>query len=667
MMGIFRRGASGAQLADQRPAWQLGALLIGAVAVPVVTAALAYSAVTRAVRTALPTPPTVLVTRGSVTSTTTTTGVTYAPTQAGLSFTAGAAAAGGVVRSVDVALGAPVRAGQALVTLDARSATRAVEQAATSLEAARITLGQQAAGAPADVATAAQVVAAASAAFQRAQNDRSTLQRGSGADAIAAASQAALTTQNALASAQEQLDVLEARGAALVRAEAIQRQMDAATAALNAAEADIERLLATTDSARFVRPAIDDFASAIEDRCKDLGNRDSCVDLAASAADLDTLSRQIVGGTGGLRDIEALRLALRRALDGASVAGLEGAVTRLAQALAMRPGLQARHDAAIFTFAPYGTPSAEDLLSAARARDAARQAATSAQERLRTLVAGPTTEERGNADQAVSAARAALDAALAAQAALGGGGTAVALQQQRVLLAESALRTAEDALADSVLRAPFDGVIARLDVRVGDAVTPYVPVVTVVDRTVMAVRLAASESEVGAIEPGHLGVARFDAMGGARYLVRVSGVAAVPRAQAGPATFDVEARVLTGGEVAAALASADALLPALGVSATASPAEREALVERLVSQSLPLSGLSASVTLAHRERGSVLLVPNSAIRRDAVRPAVEVLSPGGERETRRVAIGASDGRSTEIISGLTEGERVLERASASAP
>lgn len=646
------------------PILRLGVLAIAAILLTGVSAAAAYQVV-QVQRRATPTAPSaVAVTRGTLASLMTTTGTAYASAQARLSFTAAAAAAGGTVRTVEVGLGDSVNAGQPLVTLDSRNATRAVEQATASLEAARLTYDQLAKAAPSDVAAAAQTVAAANASYQRALNDRSTLRRGSSADAVAAASEAALTAQNALAAAQTELDALQSRGRALANTEDLQRQIDANTAELNAAETDVARLLAGTDSARFLRPAIDDLTQAIEERCKDLGYRDPCVDLARQSSDLRGLVQAISTQTQGVRDLTPLEASLRRALDGATVPGLEAAVFQEAQALAARPGLQARHDAAIFTITPFGAPTADDLLNATRARDAARQALNSAQERLRTLNAGATSEELSNADQAVAAARASLDASLAAQSAVGGGGSPLALQQQRVLLAESTLRSAQDALDDLVLRAPFPGVVAALDVRQGDAVTPNVPIATVTDPSAVSVRVAASESEVGAIASGQLGTARFEALGGATYLVAVTGVASVPKTQAGPATFDVEARVLTGREVATA--PIEPLLGALGLGAQATDADRAALRDRLAKQPPPVPGMSASVTLKQAERANVLLVPNSAIRRDAIRPVVEVIGSGATPTERRVTLGGTDGRMTEILSGLADGERVVEHISVSA-
>ncbi len=617
-------------------------------------------------------PSTVTVARGALTPTRSLVGVSYADVQAKLSFTTAALTTGTVVRSVDVALGERVSAGQPLVALDNRSAMRAVEQAGASLGAARIALEQLTTLAPSDVAAATQVVAAASASLQRAQNDRATLRRGSPADSIAAASQAALTAQNALAAAQTEVDVLQLRVRARSTAEELRRQLDAANAQLGAAESDLDARLAESASARFIAPAAEDVTKAVEERCRDIGNRDVCIDIAAAAPDLTALMAQLVARTSSARDLVPLESSFRRALAGATAAqAIEGSVFRQAQALAMRPGLQARHEATIFTITPYGTPTPDDLLTAARSRDAARQAADSAQERLRTLIGGPTIEELSNAEQGVSSARAALDAALAAQGALGSGGSSVALQQQRVLLAESALRSAQDALDDSVLRAPFDGVVATLSVRAGDAVVPGTPVVTVFDPAAIAVRLTVSDADIARLASGQLGVVRFDALAGQPYVVSIEGLGGAPNAAAGPPTFEVRARVLSSREVMDAGSRLDPLLPALGMARGANASDRAALLERIAAQPQPLVGVPGAIAFPDAPRASALLVPSTAIRRDGARPVVVVVGADGTTSERRVVLGASDGQATEVTDGLVEGEavveRVAERAGSSAP
>ncbi|MFN8639270.1 MAG: HlyD family efflux transporter periplasmic adaptor subunit [Dehalococcoidia bacterium] len=197
-----------------------------------------------------------------------------------------------------------------------------------------------------------------------------------------------------------------------------------------------------------------------------------------------------------------------------------------------------------------------------------------------------------------------------------------------------------------MLRAPFSGIIGAVSARVGDGVVPGVPLVTVVDPEGIAVRLALSEVDIGHVSEGQLGVARFDATPDLVYPVVVSGVGRVPSTATGPATYEVQARVLAGAELADAVRRLGAL-----VAATA---------EEVARQPRPIAGLAASITLVGAERTGVLVVPLTAVRRDSTRPTVLVSGAGGALGERVVELGATDGTHIEVVSGLSEGDRVVQ-------
>lgn len=638
--------------------WRTPAAVVAAAALVLVSAYGGYRLSTRGTPTPPPPPATALAERGTLVTTLTATGTSFAEVQSKLSFTTAAASTGAVIRTVDVQLGDRVAAGQPLATLDRRSAERNVEQATIALEAARLTLAQLTAGAPADVAAGAQAVAAASAAHLKAQNDLATLRRGAEAADLAAARQAVLTTQDALSTAQEELDVLQARARARIESEAVQRELDAMNAQLSRAETEAAAVLSTTDGARFVRPALVDLTSAVDERCKDIGNRSACSAVASAARDLPSLVDGLNARTQGFRDLEALARAFMGAVASTGLEALEEPAFRQAQALAARRGLQARHEALIFAITPFGSPSPDDLLSAIRLRDAAAAAHLSAQERVRKLVGGATAEDLGNAELAIASARAAFDAALAAQAALGDGGRAAAVQQQQVLLAEVSLRRAHDALEDTVLRASFAGVVAFAAAHAGDPVTPGVPLFTITDPAAVGVRLTVSERDVARIAPGQLGVARFAALPEQPHVIEVAGVGRVPAQSAGLGTYEVRGRVLTAAELRARSSSLSPLMSLLGEPAN-TEAARSAVIERLAAQPLPFPGMAATVTIAERVVEGALLVPVEAVRKDGDRSSVLVRGRDGSIVERAVTLGVRDRNHVEVLAGLDEGETVV--------
>ena len=69
--------------------------------------------------------------------------------------------------------------------------------------------------------------------------------------------------------------------------------------------------------------------------------------------------------------------------------------------------------------------------------------------------------------------------------------------------------------------------------------------------------------------------------------------------------------------------------------------------------------MTANVEVLVAEKADALLAPADAIVRKGGQATVTVQKPGGGTETREVAVGISDGRRTEILSGLVAGETVV--------
>jgi multidrug efflux pump subunit AcrA (membrane-fusion protein) len=69
-------------------------------------------------------------------------------------------------------------------------------------------------------------------------------------------------------------------------------------------------------------------------------------------------------------------------------------------------------------------------------------------------------------------------------------------------------------------------------------------------------------------------------------------------------------------------------------------------------------GMSATAEVIVERRDDVLVVPNKAIRGSWANPWVEVYVDG-QIVKREISLGLSDGRNTEVLSGLEEGEKVV--------
>lgn len=71
------------------------------------------------------------------------------------------------------------------------------------------------------------------------------------------------------------------------------------------------------------------------------------------------------------------------------------------------------------------------------------------------------------------------------------------------------------------------------------------------------------------------------------------------------------------------------------------------------------SGMTANVTFFIEARKNILLVPNEALKVQEGKTMVNVRGPGGDPQSREIQIGISDGKNTQVLEGLVEGDTVL--------
>ena len=193
--------------------------------------------------------------------------------------------------------------------------------------------------------------------------------------------------------------------------------------------------------------------------------------------------------------------------------------------------------------------------------------------------------------------------------------------------AEAQVVSAEAELAKTVIRAPFAGVIAELNVEVGEWVTPSPPLLTapavvdLIDPTSIYVAAPMDEVDSGAIRVGLPAKLAVDSRPGDEFAGRVSRVAPyVLDLEAQNRTLEIEVEVLDRGV-------AESLLP----------------------------GTSADVEVVLEAREDVLRVPTAALLQNE---RVLVLS-NGRLEERAVELGLRNWRHGEVVSGLETGERVV--------
>jgi len=198
----------------------------------------------------------------------------------------------------------------------------------------------------------------------------------------------------------------------------------------------------------------------------------------------------------------------------------------------------------------------------------------------------------------------------------------VNINQQKNTLAQRsvALQKAQRALENYELRAPFDGIIRRVDFQVGDNLladageTKYV-VIDNPDRLIITVQL--DQVDVVNVKEGQRATIAFDALPSLTFEGTVDFIDTTPIAQSGVVSYEVKI----------SLEQTDATI---------------------------LSGMTATVEIITEQRTAVLAAPNLALLKQNEMTFVRLESG----QSIPVETGVTDGRYTEILFGLNEGDLI---------
>ena len=206
-------------------------------------------------------------------------------------------------------------------------------------------------------------------------------------------------------------------------------------------------------------------------------------------------------------------------------------------------------------------PSAEDVRQAELAVEAARANHAAAAARLKDLRAPADEGEFEQARASLESARASLASAQARSDELNAGPTAnaIAQQEENVRLSEISLEEARAALTDFAVTAPFDGIVEAVNVQPGDRVAASLAAFSLSTSDRILIALTVTEADLLSLEVGQAGLATFDAIDDVEYPVRIASISRVPNTAQGVVTYDVEARLLAGPEIAEVAAELAAL------------------------------------------------------------------------------------------------------------
>ena len=217
----------------------------------------------------------------------------------------------------------------------------------------------------------------------------------------------------------------------------------------------------------------------------------------------------------------------------------------------------------------------------------------------------------------------------------------IAMAKQQVEVAETQVRAIETDLNDMTVRAPFDGVAISKDAQAGEMISPVsagggftrTGIGTIVDMSSLEIEVDVSESYINRVRPSQPVEAVLDAYPDWRIPAHV--ITTVPSADRQKATV----RVRIGFDKPEGSAQRDTrILPDMGVKVSF-------FAEKAAEP-------AAAVPKAR------LLVPKAAVRSANGQSIVFVVRD--ERvERRAVKVGATEGDRTEILSGLSVGDRVV--------
>ncbi len=209
----------------------------------------------------------------------------------------------------------------------------------------------------------------------------------------------------------------------------------------------------------------------------------------------------------------------------------------------------------------------------------------------------------------------------------------LALSRERLeLLKEGRIQKAEGGV-DSIIRAPTTGTVLEREVDPGDPVVPLTsfqagtPLATLADMDSLIFKGTVDEIDVGKLEVGLPVRFKIGALPNAAVRGRLTLIAPKATEEEGATLFDVEATIAESGGV------------------------------------MLRAGYSTNAEIIIEERADVTLLPERLVIFDEDKTFVELPPVGGEGEpTRReITIGLSDGLNVEVVTGLEDGDEVVQR------
>jgi len=205
----------------------------------------------------------------------------------------------------------------------------------------------------------------------------------------------------------------------------------------------------------------------------------------------------------------------------------------------------------------------------------------------------------------------------------------ITVEKARIALdsAKNDLDKANSELEKAIILAPFDGVIAAVNVKEGDKLSSMnyatTTIIELIDPTIMELEAELDEIDIPDVELNQRAIIEVDALPTLQLEGAVTYINPVSIEESGVILYEVT----------------------IGFDVPADSGLR--------------SGMSATADIVMDERSGVLLVPNRAIEYDDQNNPVVKVMVDEQVQEKSVVLGISDGYDTEIIAGLGEGDTVV--------
>ena len=194
--------------------------------------------------------------------------------------------------------------------------------------------------------------------------------------------------------------------------------------------------------------------------------------------------------------------------------------------------------------------------------------------------------------------------------------------------AQISLDQAKANMIKSHLIAPFDGVVADLNIQVGQQSSASAQPVILVDLSRLEAQVNVGETDLPRVKVGQSVQVTFDALLGQTFTATVVEIAFVGTTTQGVVNYPVTV-ALDPPDTAAAQSASKQIRP----------------------------GMTANVTIVVEQRDNILLVPNRAVKTSGKQKIVTVIKDG-QPTPANVTLGMSSDTQSEVTSGLNEGDVV---------